>query len=267
MTWASWSAPKKAVAAVCDRRITNPDLQNATVTDRCYNPMKQKDSFSRWRANFFTGLAIVTPAIISIGVLVWIFGTVSNITDKLFFFLPNTWTHQDVLPGDGNGPMYWYYSLLALLIAVLLIGLVGRLARNYLGQQAIEWADHALLHIPLLNKIYGTVKQVNEAFSSNKSSFKQVVLVPFPHPGSHSIGFVTGEQKSLSPAGETLISVFIPTTPNPTSGFLIMLPEKQITKLDMSVADGIKFIISLGALSPEHAAPTIAALKNESASK
>jgi uncharacterized membrane protein len=222
--------------------------------------MKQKDFLAQWRANFFTGLAIVTPAVISIGVLVWLFGTISNITDKLFFFLPKNWTHQDIVPGDGNGPMFWYWSLLALLIAILLVGLVGRFARYYLGQQAIEWADHLLLRIPLLNKIYGTVKQVNEAFSSNKSSFKQVVLVRFPHSDSQAIGFVTGEHKSLSPTGEKLISVFIPTTPNPTSGFMILLAEKEITKLDMSVADGIKFIISLGALSPELAGEQITAL-------
>jgi uncharacterized membrane protein len=100
-----------------------------------------------------------------------------------------------------------------------------------------------------MNKIYGTVKQVNESFSSNKSSFKQVVLVAFPHERSRAVGFVTGEQPGLGE--ERLVSVFIPTTPNPTSGFLILVPEKEITKLDMSVADGIKFIISLGAISPE----------------
>jgi uncharacterized membrane protein len=101
-----------------------------------------------------------------------------------------------------------------------------------------------------MNKIYGTVKQVNASFSSNKSSFKQVVLVTFPHPRSRAVGFVTGEQKGLGP--EKLISVFIPTTPNPTSGFLVLVPESEIINLEMSVADGIKFIISLGALMPEH---------------
>jgi len=223
--------------------------------------MKPKNTFTKWRANFFTGLAISLPAIISVAVLVWLFGTISNLTDTLLFFLPHKLTHETVGNGpDGNGPMFWYWSLLALVIAIILITLVGRLARNYLGKKAIEWADHALLHIPLLNKVYSTIKQVNEAFSSNKSSFKQVVLVPFPHANSRSLGFVTGEQKSLSPEGEKLISVFIPTTPNPTSGFLIFFPEKEITKLDMSVADGIKMIISLGAISPEHAAAEIASL-------
>jgi uncharacterized membrane protein len=117
-----------------------------------------------------------------------------------------------------------------------------------LGRKAIQWADRALMSIPLLNKVYGTVKQVNESFSSRKSAFQQVVLVPFPHPGSRSVGFVTGEQQS--PDGEKLISVFVPTTPNPTSGFLLLLPGRDIVKLDMSVADGIKYVISLGAILP-----------------
>jgi uncharacterized membrane protein len=225
--------------------------------------MKPNNLFTQWRGNFFTGLAIVTPAVISVGVLVWLFGTISNITDKLFVFLPSNWTHGDILPGDGRGPMYWYWSLLALLIAVFLIGLIGRFARNYLGRKAIEWIDQVMMRIPLLNKVYGTIKQVNEAFSSNKSSFKQVVLVQFPTPTTNSIGFVTGEQRALSPTGEKLISVFIPTTPNPTSGFLILVPENSLTKLDMSVADGIKFIISLGSISPELISAQTAALKPE----
>jgi uncharacterized membrane protein len=120
----------------------------------------------------------------------------------------------------------------------------------------VEWLDHALLRVPLLNKIYLTIKQVNEAFTSNKSSFKQVVLVEFPRPGQRAVGFVTGEQNHAFHDGhEKTISVFIPTTPNPTSGFLILVPEADVTKLDMSIADGIKFIVSLGAIPPEPSLP------------
>jgi uncharacterized membrane protein len=144
--------------------------------------------------------------------------------------------------------MTWYWSCAALLLAVALICAVGRLGRDYFGRRAIRWTDRALLSIPLLNKIYGTIKQVNESFSSNKSSFQQVVLAPFPHASSRAIGFVTGEQKNLG--AEKLVSVFIPTTPIPTSGFLILFPERDLVKVDMSVADGIKFVISLGAISP-----------------
>ena len=113
-----------------------------------------------------------------------------------------------------------------------------------------------MLRVPLLNKIYGTIKQVNEAFSLNKrTAFKTVVLVEFPRAGSRSVGFITSEQtESLDKrSGQKLVNVFIPTTPNPTSGFLLLVPETEVTKLDMSVADGIKYIISLGSIAPESA--------------
>jgi uncharacterized membrane protein len=213
----------------------------------------KKHGFARWRANFFAGLAVVLPGVISIAVVVWLFGTVSNITDTLLFFLPPEWTHKD----HGLGPTHWYWSLFALLLSIFLIGLVGGLARNYLGRKLIEAVDLLLLRVPLLNKIYGTIKQVNAAFTSgSKSSFKQVVLVEFPRAGHYSLGFITAEQTQevqLKTTGK-VVSVFVPTTPNPTSGFLVLVPESDLTKLDMPVADGIKFIISLGSISTEFVA-------------
>jgi uncharacterized membrane protein len=218
--------------------------------------LSENHYLKRWRRNFFAGLAIVMPAVISIAVVVWFFQNVSNVTDKMLFFVPNSWIRPKLLNG-GLGEIYWYWSWIALAWAVFLVCLIGRYGRNYLGRKTIEWIDHAIMRVPLMNKIYGTVKQVNESFSSNKSSFKQVVLVTFPHSRSRSVGFVTGEQLGLG--GEKLISVFIPTTPNPTSGFLVLVPESEIIKLEMSVAEGIKFIISLGALSPDHAGHPLAA--------
>lgn len=206
--------------------------------------MNDKNLLTRIRDNFFAGLAIVLPAVISVALLVWIFGNISNITDKLLFFLPHRRTH------DQNGVVIWYWSLLALIIAVILICAIGRLTRNYLGEKFIDLADRLMLRIPLLNKIYGTVKQVNDAFGSNKSSFKGVALVPFPHQNASSIGFITSEQVSPK-TGEKLIGVFVPTTPNPTAGFLIFFSENDVTKIDMSVAEGIKLIISLGAIAPD----------------
>lgn len=213
---------------------------------------------ARWRANFFAGLAVLLPAVLSVGVVLWLFGTVSNITDTLLFFLPQSITHRD----GGTGPMWWYWSLAALLVAILLISAVGRLARNYLGRRLIEMMDFLLLRIPLLNRIYSTLKQVNAAFSTNKkSSFRQVVLIEFPRSGNYSIGFLTGEQHQEVQAKTPgkVVSVFVPTTPNPTSGFLILAPEESLIKLDMSVADGIKFIISLGSVAPEYVPPVPAA--------
>ena len=211
----------------------------------------KKTLLARWRADFLAGLAVVLPAIASIGVLIWLFGTVSLFTDTLLFFVPQTLTHAQ----QGAGPIYWYWSVAALLLAVFLIGAFGRFARYYVGKKMIQLLDTALLRIPLFNKIYGTLKQVNEAFtSSNKTSFKQVVLVQFPHPGHYAVGFLTGadHKEAQIKAGKKMLSVFVPTTPNPTGGFLLMVPEAEIIMLEMSVAEGIKFIISLGAVAPEY---------------
>ncbi|MDB6023809.1 MAG: hypothetical protein JWM68_32 [Verrucomicrobiales bacterium] len=216
--------------------------------------MNQKSFLTRVRDNFFAGLAVVLPAVISVALLAWLFGNISTITDKLLFFLPPERTH------DKNGVVLWYWSFLALVIAVVLICLIGRLTRNYIGEKFIDLADRLMLRVPLLNKVYGTVKQVNDAFSSNKSSFKGVALVPFPHQGSLSLGFITSEQKSPK-TGEKMVGVFVPTTPNPTAGFLVFVPENDVTKIDMSVADGIKFIISLGAISPDQQKTQLEKLK------
>jgi uncharacterized membrane protein len=218
--------------------------------------LRENHYLLRWRANFFAGLAIVLPAIISVGVVVWLFQNVSNVTDKMLFFLPKSWI-RPTLPNGELGPIHWYWSWFAMAWAVFLVCLIGRYGRNYLGRKAIQLTDRAILSVPLLNKIYGTVKQVNESFSSNKSSFKQVVVVAFPGARCRALGFVTGEQHGLG--GEKLLSVFIPTTPNPTSGFLVLVPESEVVKLDMTVADGIKFIISLGVISPDHAGPHLTA--------
>jgi uncharacterized membrane protein len=213
--------------------------------------MEQKIFFARWRSNFVTGLVIVLPGVISIAVLVWLFGTISNITDTLLIFIPKSITHRN----NGEGTMYWYWSLVALLVAVLLISAAGRLARNYFGIKMIEWVERALMHVPFLNKIYSATKQVNDALASgNKNSFKTVVLVQFPREGMYSVGFITSEQNDEVQAKtrEKVVGVFVPTTPNPTSGFLIFVPETQVIKLEMSVADAIKYIVSLGAISQEY---------------
>lgn len=212
----------------------------------------KKSLLARWRSNFLTGLVVLLPAVISIAVVVWLFRNVSDLTDKLLFFLPPDLTHQN----RGEGPMYWYWSLFALLFAVVVISGFGLLARNYIGKKIIEWMDAALLQVPFLNKIYGATKQVNEALTSgDKNSFKTVVMIEFPHPGTYAIGFITSEHRAEPQikAGQNLVCVFIPTTPNPTSGFLVLVPEGKVTRLEMSVADGVKYIISLGAIAPAFA--------------
>jgi len=205
---------------------------------------------ARWRANFLTGFFIVLPAVISCAVIKWLFGTISSITDVLLFFLPKDVTHAD----HGQGPVLWYWSLVSVVITVLLISLVGRLARNYFGRKILEWTDSLMMSIPLFNKVYSAIKQVNEAFSSgSKNSFKTVVMVEFPREGMYSVGFLTSEQQHhvAFKTREKIVCVFIPTTPNPTSGFMVLVPEENVTRLDMSVADGVKYIVSLGSISPD----------------
>jgi len=218
--------------------------------------MEQKSLFARWRSSFLTGLAVTLPALLTLAAVKWLIGTISSVTDVLLFFLPKSLTHEGlVYANDGKGPMHWYWSLVALLLAVMLISAIGVLARYYIGKKIIDWTDRVLMRVPFLNKIYGAIKQVNEAFAGNKHSFKTVVLVEFPGPGNYSVGFITNEQQGevQEMAGKKLVSVFIPTTPNPTSGFLILVPEEKLVKLKMSVADAIKYIVSLGSISQEYA--------------
>ena len=202
------------------------------------------------RRDFIAGLAVLLPAIVSIAVVVWLFGTVSNITNGLLFAVPGEWKYVE---GDRNN-IHWYWSLAALLMALILVTLIGRLTRHYLGRKLVQMGDDFLLRVPLVNKIYATVKQVKEAFAGNTSSFQQTVLVQFPREGMYSLGFITSAQRNevQIKTPEKVWSVFVPTTPNPTSGFLIYVPEEQLIRLDMSVADAIKSIISLGSVAPEY---------------
>ncbi len=212
--------------------------------------MAQKSLFARWRASFFTGLAVVLPGLITLAIVKWIFGTISSFTDLLLFFLPADITHEN----NGLGPVHWYWSVLALIAAALLVTLIGLLARNYIGRRLIDLADNLILRVPLLNKIYGTIKQVDQAFSSGKkSSFQTVVLVEYPRKGIYSVGFITSEQtrEVSEKTNKKCVCIFIPTTPIPTGGFLIIVPEEDVIKLSMTVEEGFKYIISIGAISQE----------------
>src|SRR5258707_8274521 len=113
----------------------------------------KKSLLARWRTDFLAGLAVALPGVVSIAVLLWLFGTVSRFTDTLLFFLPRTLTHAQ----NGAGVMLWYWSITAFVWAIVLVALVGRLARYYAGKKLIQAVDMALLRIPLLNKIYGTL--------------------------------------------------------------------------------------------------------------
>lgn len=211
----------------------------------------RKSLFGRWRSSFFTGLAVVLPGVITLAIVKWFFGTISSFTDTLLFFLPH-WVGPKNIYQDGvSGPMFWYWSLLAVAIAVILISAVGVLARYYFGKRLIELTDNLMLRVPVLNKIYGTIKQIDRAFTSNKkSSFKTVVLIEYPREGIYTVGFVTNEHTEGFglKTGKKSVCVFIPLPPIPTAGFLLLMPEENIIPLNMSVADGLKYVISLGAI-------------------
>lgn len=210
--------------------------------------MEQKSLFARWRASFFAGLAVILPGALTLAVVKWLFGTVASFTDLLLFFLPSSVTH------DQSGAIHWYWSLVAIFVAAVVITLIGIFARYYIGKRLIDFADNLMLRVPVLNKIYGTIKQVDQAFTSGKkSSFQTVALVEYPREGIYSVGFITSEQADevYDKTNKKCVCIFIPTTPIPTGGFLIIVPEEKVIKLNMSVADGLKYIISVGAISQE----------------
>ena len=207
-----------------------------------------KKFLANGRSDFLAGLAVVLPVAVSVAVVIWLFGIVSHFTDALLLLVPNGWIR------NGDGPLHLYSRVLALLVAVLLIVLVGRLGRYHFGKKLIQGVDGVLLRVPLLNRLYTALKQIHGAFTSRKAaSFKQVVLVEFPRPGLYSIGFITGAEnvEARSKTEKRLLSVFVPTPPL-TSGSIVLVPEGDVVKLEMSVADGIKFIMSLGSVSPAY---------------
>ncbi len=207
-----------------------------------------KKFLAHGRADFLAGLAVVLPVAVSVAVVIWLFGAVSNLTDSLLLLVPKDWIR------NGEGSLHLYSRVLALLVALLLIGLVGRLGRYYFGKKLIQGVDVILMRVPLLNRLYTGLKQIHEAFTSSKaSSFKKVVLVEFPRPGLFSLGFVTGAKnaEARSKTKKRLLGVFVPTPPL-TSGSIVLVPEADVVKLDMSVADGLKFIMSLGSVSPAY---------------
>ena len=210
-------------------------------------------TWNRIRTNFFTGLALLLPIVFSVLVIVWLFNRVFAITGVLLVFFPNSWVY------DSFEHTLWYWNWITLGATLVLVILVGGLTRHYFGRKLVEWTDHGIRRVPLLNRVYSTVKQVNESFQSTAGghSFRQVVLVRYPHAGSLSLGFVTAEPKGEidTKAGKKMLAVFVPTTPNPTGGFLLFFPIEDLIPLEMSVADGIKFVISLGAVHPSATQP------------
>lgn len=186
------------------------------------------------RNQFIAGIIIIIPVWVTILML----RAVISFLDRTFTFLPPKLQPQTYLPFPGVG----------LVLALLLIFLVGFFANNFFGKKLISLVENILAKIPVIKTIYQGVKHLTAGVMSDKKIFSRVVLMEFPIKGLLFIGFVTGEDRTLFPDGSSkkMLKVFIPTTPNPTSGFFCLAAEDQVKPLDISVDEAFKLIISAG---------------------
>ncbi len=191
------------------------------------------------KARMISGLLVLLPLVITLFVLKWGFAALTAFVLPVLKELP-------VLKDLPGGVLVFISTILAL----LMIYLVGMFTTHLIGRRFILMGERLMLKLPIVKSVYSASKQVMDTFSSStKASFTATVLVEFPHAGSLAVGFITGT--ILNPQGKMLYRVFVATTPNPTSGFLIMLPEESVTFTDISVEDGIKMIVSGGMLAPK----------------
>jgi uncharacterized membrane protein len=190
---------------------------------------------------FITGLLIWVPLVIT----GWVLSLIVSTLDQSLRLLPETIHPQNIvgfaIPGVGA------------LLTLAMILLTGLLATNFIGQKLVSWWDKLLSRIPVVNSVYKSVKQVSDTlFAPNGNAFRKALLVQYPRQGSWTIAFQTGQ-----PGGDLVnhlhgehVSVYVPTTPNPTSGFFLMMPATDVVELDMTVDEALKYIISMGVVAP-----------------
>ncbi|UOD34349.1 DUF502 domain-containing protein [Deferribacteraceae bacterium V6Fe1] len=194
---------------------------------------------------FLAGILTVLPVIVTYFFLSFIFKKLTG------FLVPYLDLASDYFEFYLTEAQKALLSLSLLIIAIFFIGLF---AKNYFGKQIIRFFERILSKIPLIRGIYSATRQIIDTFQSpSGSNFKKVVLVEYPRKGIYSIGFVTKESSNFynSKIGKKCSNVFIPTTPNPTSGFILIIPNEELLELDLTVEEGVKFVISAGLLSPE----------------
>ena len=191
---------------------------------------------------FITGLLIWVPLVIT----GWVLSLIVSTLDQSLRLLPEGMHPQSLvgfaIPGAGA------------VLTLAMILLTGLLAANFIGQKLVIWWEKLLARIPVVNSVYNSVKQVSDTlFSPNGNAFRKALLVRYPHQGSWTIAFQTGQ-----PGGDIVnhldgeyVSVYVPTTPNPTSGFFLMMPVKDVVELDMTVDEALKYIISMGVVAPQ----------------
>ena len=195
-------------------------------------------SLRRW---LLAGLLVLVPLVITLAVLNWIVGTL----DQTLLILPGSW-HPDRLLGfhiPGFGVL--------LMLAIVLV--IGAIASNFFGKRLVQWGNSLLSRIPIVRSIYSSVKQVSDTlFSENGNAFRKALLVQWPREGVWTIGFLTG-----TPGGDVVnhlpgdyLSVYVPTTPNPTGGYFVMLKKADCIELKMSVDEALTYVISMGVVVP-----------------
>ncbi len=195
------------------------------------------------RSYLLAGLVVWLPIIVTFVVLRFMI----DLLDKSIALLPDAYRPEQLfgfhLPGFG------------VLFSLLLLFVTGLLVTNFLGQHFMRWGEAILDRIPLVRSIYSATKQVMETvFSSNSQAFRKVLLVEYPRKDMWTIAFQTGAANAevIAHTGVEMMSIFVPTTPNPTSGFLMMVPKSDAKELSMSVDDALKLVISLGVVQTKH---------------
>lgn len=197
---------------------------------------------ARLRGYFLAGILVTAPITIT-AYLTWVFLTFMD--TQVAKMLPQPWYEalygKTTIPGVG------------LVIALVFFIVVGWFARNFLGRMMIRLSEYVVDRMPVIRTLYGTLKQIFETIMASQSNaFREVVMLEYPRKGCWSIGFVTGrtEGEVQSVTKKETINVFVPTTPNPTSGFLLFVPKDDLIYLDMSVEEGVKLVVSAGIITP-----------------
>ena len=199
---------------------------------------KKKRSISAsLRTYFFTGVVVLIP----IGITLYLTKFIIQISSK-------------IIPEEINPNNYLPFSIpgLEILISIIVITLVGGLSFSFIGKKLLQLINDLFKRIPILRTIYSAITQMTETFTNKDDSKRSVVLVEYPRKGTWAVGFATkkNETEISSKTNKNLINVFLPTTPNPTSGFLLMFPEEEIVYLDMTFEEASKFIVSAGTSAP-----------------
>lgn len=218
--------------------------ENDSTIDPPPNRSRRLRIVARLRNYFFTGLVIAAPIYITIYLTLWIV----ELMDQWFLpFVPERYNPEHYLPVSVPG--------LGLILAFVLLTLLGAFTANLFGRTLVSFGQNLLHRMPVVRNIYGAVQQIFETVMSQRdTSFQDVGLIEYPRKGLWAIVFITAETKGeiAMRTGEEMVSVFLPTTPNPTSGFLLYVPRKDIHILNMTVEEAAKLVISAGLVDPPH---------------